>query len=61
MADSPSTYVLDANILIGLYVVGLSREVSRLPFRLVASGVTLVGLEDPRQGGQRGGSRIGCR
>lgn len=47
MRDSPSAYVLDANILIDLHVGGLSREVFRLPFRLVASDVTIAELEEP--------------
>ena len=47
MTDSPSAYVLDANILIDLHAGGLSREVFRLPFRLVAPDVIVAELEDP--------------
>jgi rRNA-processing protein FCF1 len=47
MTDSPSAYVLDANILIDVHAGGLSREVFCLPFRLVAPDVIVAELEVP--------------
>lgn len=47
MPDSRPVYVLDANILIDLYVAGLVEVVFRLPFRLVAPDVIVAELVEP--------------
>lgn len=45
--DSPSVYVVDANILIDLYIGGLLREVFRLPIQLVTPDVIIAELQEP--------------
>lgn len=47
MVDSPSLYVVDANILIDLYIGGLIQECFSLPYRFVAPDVILAEVQEP--------------
>ncbi|MDY7078868.1 MAG: DUF3368 domain-containing protein [Chloroflexota bacterium] len=46
MVDSP-LYIVDANILIDLYVGGLIQECFSLPYRFVAPDVVIAELQEP--------------